>query len=798
MLRNYCYTALRNFRNRPGYSFLNCLGLALGMAGGIVLFLFIYFHWQTDRHHAGADRIYRVVLDLHLDDGSVEPSPGTSLPMVEALRKDYPAIEKAAFLKEMISPVVSVAAPAGVEAKRFLEEGTVAFANEDYFQVFTYQWLLGNPLRVLAEPNTVVLTEKYARKYFGEVNVAGKVLLLNGTPLRVTGVVADYPPATDLRKEVFVSLRSLKGLDPGLDQSSFTWISSRHQLFVALATGASADRLEGQLPAFSKRYFEDVAHAFQFHLQPLEDIHFNTRYGGSMSRAMLGMLALIGVFLVSIACMNFINLATVQAFLRAKEIGVRQVLGSTRGQVFGQFMTETAMLVLTAGLLGGALSLLLLPLLNEWLGTAIGPPLIGSGVFWLFCVALVVGVTLAAGSYPAWVLSSLRPAATLKAGRYTPRSKGAALRKVLVVAQFAIALVLIISTLVVTRQLRLFQQADMGFQQTSLVSVLLPKTTETERQALRNQLSSIPGVERVTFQYRPPASDSYMGGSVRFDNRADWEKFPIRDRYGDAQYLQTYGLKLVAGRNFIERDSLPEVVVNEAFVRKLGLRNPEQALGKAIEDGTSGTKGVIVGVVRDFHSRSLHEAIEPCAIFYHSPRLEQTGIKLQTASLSTTLRQVEAQWRRSFPDALFSFEFLDEQIARFYEKEQLTGRLVNLFSGLAIFIACLGLFGLAAFTAQQRTKEIGIRKVLGATVGNIVGLLTKDFLKLVFIAFLVAAPVAGYVMQGWLQDFAYQVSLGWEVFAVAGAVALLIAVLTVSFQAVKAALTNPVKSLRSE
>jgi len=798
MLRNYLHFALRNFRQRPGYPLLNGLGLTLGMAGTLVLFLFIHFHRQTDRHHALAGRIHRVVLDLHINEGSVERSAGTSLPMVEAFRRDYPSVEKVAFLKEIITPAVTVPAPGGGVARGFLEENAAAFANEDYFTTFTYGWRQGNPAAALDEPGTVVLTEKYARKYFGTPNAAGRTLSLNGTPLRVTGVVADPPPATDLRKEVFVSLASLRLVDPGLDPNDFSWISGRHQLFLVLAEGASAQTLAGQLPAFSRKYFGSAAPAFRFGLQPLADVHFDPRYGGPTSRPLLGMLALVGLLLAGIACVNFVNLATVQAFLRAKEVGVRQVLGSSRGQVFGQFMTETAVVVLAAALAAAGLAGLLRPLLNGWFGTAIGREMFGTGTFWGFWLALVLGVTGAAGGYPAWLLSGLRPALTLKAGRYAPGAKGATLRKVLVVAQFAIALVLIISTLVVTRQLRLFGRADMGFRRDALVTVPLPAPALGGREALRQQLVALPGVAGVTFQYRPPASDSYMGGSVRFDNRADWEQFAVRDRYADAHYLKTYGLKLVAGRNFTERDSLPEVVVNETFVRKVGLRNPERVLGKAIEDGTSGTRGVIVGVVRDFHQQSLHAAIEPCAIFYLPARMGQVGIKLQGPSLAGTLRQVEAQWRRSFPDAVFSYQFLDEQIARFYEKEKLIGRLVNVFSGLCLFIACLGLFGLAAFTARQRTREIGIRKVLGATVGSLVGLLTRDFLKLVGIAFGLAVPVAAYVMRRWLEDFAYRVPLGWTVFALAGAAALGIALLTVGFQALRAALANPVQSLRSE
>jgi putative ABC transport system permease protein len=799
MFYNYLTIALRNFRKRPGYTLINSVGLALGMAGGIVLFLFIHFHWQTDRHHAQAGQIYRVVLDLHLENGSVEHESGVSLPMVEALQKDFSSVERATFLKEMVSPTITVLPAAGKPVKRFLEEGTVAFANPDYFQIFSCQWLAGSPAKALTEPGTVVLTRRYALKYFGNENITGKLITINNTDFRITGVLGDFPPTTDLKKEVFVSLRSVKQMDPDFNQDDFTWTSSRHQLFVRLDKAASAAGLQAQLPAFSAKYLgAEAAKAYNFRLQPLRDVHFDTRYGGSISYSLLGMLALIGLFLVSIACMNFINLATVQAFLRAKEIGVRQVLGSTPGQVFRQFMVETALVVLASGLVAAWLALLVLPLLNQWLGTAIQLNPATVALYAIFWFVLVVGVTLAAGSYPALVLSRLRPVVTLKAGRFAGSTKSISLRKVLVVVQFSIGLGLMISTIVVTRQLCLFEKTDMGFDQTAIVNVQLPKTTESQRHTLRNQLAQLPGVQQVTFQFRPPASDSRVGGSVRFDNRSKWEEFPIRDRWGDAHYLDTYGLKLVAGRNFTERDSLPEVVVNETFVRKLGLQHPEQVLSRAIEDGTRGTQGTIVGVVKDFHHQSLHQPVEACAIFYFPEGFAQAGIKLETKDLSRSITQLERQWRQSFPDAIFSYQFVDEQIARFYGKEQLIGRLTNLFSGLAIFVACLGLFGLAAFTARQRTKEIGIRKIAGATVSSIVALLAKDFLKLVLIAFLIAAPVAGFLMNQWLQDFACRVDLTWWVFALSGLMALFIAVLTVSFQAIRAALANPARSLRNE
>jgi putative ABC transport system permease protein len=796
MLFNYFQIGLRNFQKRPGYSLLNCLGLSLGMAGGIILFLFIYLHYQTDLYHPQANQMYRIVLDLHLADGRVEHSSEVSFPMTEAFRRDYPAVEKAAFLKEIVSPAVSLTTSSG-ENRRFLEEGAVLFTNPDYFQLFSYQWLSGNAAQALKEPLSVVLTRKYALKYFGQTNVVGKVLSIQDVPLQVTGVVADYPPVTDFKKEVFVSISSLKHLDAAFDPTDFTWTSSRHQLFLKLKQKASAEDLQNQLPSFSRKYFGELAKAYQFQLQPLREVHFDLRYGGSISWTLLGVLALIGMFIIGIASINFINLATVQAFLRAKEVGVRQVLGSSRRQVFLQLLVETAMLIFLAGVLSMAFTFLYLPLLNQWMGLTLHAGMLVSKVFALFWLLTIGVVVLLAGGYPAFVLSRLPTINTLK-GRYLHSRQVASVRKILVVVQFTIALVLITSTLIVKEQLWFFHRKDLGFKQSAIVSLLLPKTTLTERQALKDQLFSLAGVENVTFQYRPPVSEANVGGSFRFGNRSEWEKFPIRDKWADSQYLKTYGLKLVAGRNFMERDSLTEVVVNETFVRKLGFQDPANVLNQTIEDGTRGTKGVIVGVVKDFNLQSLHQAIEPCAIFYYPEGFAQVGIQIQHTNLPYTLTQIKQQWQKILPHSVFSYQFLDEQIARFYHKEQLIGRIVNWFSVLAILIAGLGLFGLAAFAAQQRTKEIGVRKVLGASVLSIVSLLTKDFLKLVFIAFFIATPIAWYLSEQWLQGFAFRIRITWVIFALAGTLSLLIALITVSFQAIKASLVNPVKSLRSE
>ncbi len=666
------------------------------------------------------------------------------------------------------------------------------------FQILDYEWLRGTPGTALRAPNSVVLTQSWATRYFGNTDPVGQVMELNHTvKATVTGVVADPVHPTDTNIGLFISMPTLRQLDPEYNVNDWYWLNSTNRLYFSLKddSPATADQLEAALPALSKKHFGKDAAIFQFHSQPLAEVHFDVqRVGGVIRMSMLGSLGLIGVFLVLIACINFINLATAQAFRRSKEVGIRKTLGSSRFQVAGQFLLETSLLVLAATVLSVLLAFLSLPLFSHWihLPLSLRPtfPLLA------FVGSAMLSMILLAGGYPAFVMSGFSPWASLR-GRLTAAG-GYSVRRGLVVLQFVVCQALLVGSLVVMRQMQFIRQTDLGFQQDQIVVVNLPYSEKESWPSFKSELSQYADIASVTLQYRPPAASVMNGGSFKFGSNPEWEKFPIRERLADADYLNTYDLELLAGRNIVKSDSIREYVINETLLHQLGFRNPQEILGQRMQYYLSEVPLPIVGVVKDFHLKSLHEAIAPCFIASFPGMYRQAGIRISGSSSAQALAHIRGVWQKLYPNDVFEYEFLTDQLAHFYETETTVSHLVNVFTLMAIVICGLGLYGLVALSVVQRTKEIGIRKVLGATVTSIVALLSKDFLKLVLLAIVIASPIAWYAMNAWLADFAYKIDVSWGYFALAGGLAVGIALLTVSFQSVKAALMNPVKSLRSE
>jgi len=800
MFQNYLRIALRNLLRHRSYSVLNILGLALGITGAILIFLQVKYHLSTDRYHTNADRIYRVVTDLHLEEGSIEYGSGSPFPMVKAIQNDFPQIKTTAFIIRNQALTVEIPATGQTSPKRYLEKEGISFVNSDWFRIFDYKWLSGDPHKALGEPNSVVLTQKWARKYFGLENPVGKLIRVNNQfTFKVTGLLQDFPDNTDTKADMLVSLSTYQIIRPEFSESDWGWIDNNKETFVLLPPNFTAQQFDSAMPAFSRKYHGALAQVYHHHLQPLSDIHFNERYAGVIRKTLLWGLSLIGVFLVVIAGINFVNLATVQSFRRAKEIGVRKVLGSSRGQLFRQFILETTLLTLAAIFLSLLLATFLLPYLNQWTNLPLKLNLTADPLLWLFLVILAGTVIFLAGFYPTFVLSGFNPVQALKGKVASPQTSSVTLRRTLVVAQFVIAQVLIICTLVIANQLKLFRNTNLGFKADAVVMVPLPEKTTGTIDAVRNELKQHPGVRQVSFCFRPPASNTNNGGSFKYDTRTEWEAFPIRAKWADSEYLATFGLKLLAGRNISDRNPSLELLVNETLLRKLQIQDPNQILGKQIIVGELGDKpSKVVGVVADFNTRSLHTDIEPCIIGAAPETYQYAAIALQGNNLATTLPTIQEKWKAIYPQEVFEYQFLDEQIARFYATEEMLGKLIQAFTWLAILISCLGLYGLIAFTTVQRTKEIGIRKVLGASAASIVRLLTTDFLQLVLLATLIAWPLAGWAMHRWLQDFAYHTNISWWIFALAGLMAVTIALFTVSFQAIKAAVANPVKSLQSE
>ncbi|MFC5410974.1 ABC transporter permease [Larkinella bovis] len=800
MVQNYFKIAWRNLTSNRSYTLLNILGLSVGLAGGVLLFLFIRYHLRTDRHHTRFDRIFRVVTDLHLDDGSVEYYPEAPLPMAQVLRSEYPQVEQAAFLIMNRALLVSYRKPGETVLTRFQEHTGTGLTEPAYFEIMDYHWLRGSPTTALRDPNSVVLTEAWAKKYFGDADPIGQMLQLNHTVnAKVTGVLADPPRTTDVDLQLFISLATLKELDPNYDQTSWYQLNSNYRLFCTLKKPESVATLEAAMPALTRKQFGKDARYFRFHFQPLQNVHFDIRRVATGATAirpsLLWSLGFVGLFLVLTACINFVNLATAQALRRSKEVGIRKTLGSTRAQLIRQFLLETALIVLAATTFALLLAVLMVPVFNRWVGLPLSLHL--DGLTFGFILLLIVIVIGLAGGYPAAVLSGFSPWVALK-GRFSGRKSGRyRVRQSLVVAQFVVCQALVIGSLVVAMQVRYLQHADLGLDKENVVVVPLPRPDKSLRETLKNNLLQYPEITTVSASYRPPSAQMMNGGSFKFESD-DWAHFPIRERLADADYLKTYGLQLVAGRNISESDTIREYLVNEAFLRKMNIRDPQQVLGRRMQYHLSPVLLPIVGVVKDFHQRSLHDEIGPCLITSYASQYKTAGIRIAGHNPSQTVQRIRAAWEKIYPDEVFEYEFLDDQLARFYETENLLFRLVNAFAGIAMLICALGLYGLVSLVVVQRTKEIGVRKVLGASVASIVMLLSKDFLKVVLIALVIASPIAGYVMNQWLQDFAYKIQLAWWMFALAGGLAVLVALLTVSFQSLKAALTNPVTSLRSE
>ena len=799
MLDNTLKTAWRNLWAQRSYTLLNTIGLTIGLVGSLLIFLFIRHHLSVDRHHAKFDRIFRITTDLHLDDGSVEPYPEAPLPMAEVLRTDYPQVEQAAFLRMNRSLTVSVRQPGRTAPTPFLEQESTALVEPQFFQIFDYQWLRGNPKTALTAPGSIVLTESWAKRYFGEAAPTGQVIKLDHTiNATVTGVVADPINPTDTHIGLFISIATLRQFNPAYDAKDEWWnFSSTDRLYVTLKDPAQAGQLDAAFPKLAKKRFGDMAKAYQFYTQPLADVHFDvTRVGGVIRRSLLASLGLIGAFLVFIACINSTNLATAQAFRRSKEVGIRKTLGSSRGQLAGQFLLETGLIVGVATALAVVLAWVSLPLFSNWVHLPIS--LDSDLTTYLFISALMLLVVVLAGGYPAFVLSGFVPAVSLRGTLTAATTGGYSLRKGLVVLQFIVCQTLLVGSIIVLQQVRFIQQADLGFQPDNVLTINLPMAEKKSWSAFKDELSRYANIKSVTLQYRPPSSKVLNGGSLKFGAKMDWTPYPVRERLADADYLKTYNLQLLAGRNIVEGDSIREYVINETLLHKLGFRRPQDVLGKRMQYYLSAVPLPIVGVVKDFHQRSLHEPIGPCFIASYPNMYRQAGIRMAGQSSAQTLAHIRAVWQRLYPTDVFDYEWLTDNLARFYETETTLSKLVNVFALLAMLICCLGLYGLVAFTVGQRTKEIGIRKVLGASVAGIVALLTRDFVKLILTGIVLASPLAWWAMNAWLQSFAYRVEIGPWVFVLAGGLGILIALLTVSYQSIRAAMMDPVKTLRSE
>jgi putative ABC transport system permease protein len=794
MLKNYLRTAFRNLWRHRGFSLLNIIGLTIGMVAFFLIFLYVRFELSYESMFSKADRIYRVVADIKTPTETINASvPAWAVPM--HMRTEFQEVESAVRVITNDNWLVT-------KGDQHFEEKEVVDADSTFFSLFDFPLLKGNPKTALRDPNSIVLTETTAKKYFGNANPMGQSLTFGKEKLPgiVTGVMKDIPDNSMLKCSMIVSTTTF--IKPGPNSLDEQWSNYGPYAFVLLKPGVNAKALESKLPAFLEKMSGSEMHKQQMiptlSLERLRDVYLRSTRDGSKTGNITNVyiFSIIGAFILLIAGINFINLTTARSTERAKEVGIRKVLGAGKGQLSRQFIGESVILCLIAFLLAIGSTIALLPPFNNLAGKIINPGVFPPPADLLALLGVAVFIGIAAGVYPALVLSSFQPVAVLK-GRFASGGKGSFLRKALVVVQFTIATGLIIGTLVVYNQMKYMRSQDLGFDKDQ--KLVMDTQGDSTKLVLKEEVSRLPGVLSTAMAGSMPGGGN-PGAYSQIENVKGEMQIANLDLYFvDFDYIPQLKIRMAAGRPFLRQfmtDTTHAMILNEAAVKMFGYTKPEEAIGKKFSQW--GRQGTIIGVVKDFHFRSLQEVIKPLSIRIEPGACDLLSVNVDGHHIPATIAAIEHKWKELLPDKPFNYFFLDEFFDKQYRSEDRFGTLFLYFAGLAIFISCLGLMGLASYSTVQRTKEIGIRKVVGASVGQIVYLLSRDFLRLVLLAFVVSAPIAWWLIEGWLKGFAYRIPVYWWIFAIAGTLALVIAILTVSFQAVKAAVANPVNSLRSE
>ncbi|MBX3255487.1 MAG: ABC transporter permease [Chitinophagaceae bacterium] len=803
MLRNYFKTAWRNLKRNKLFSFINILGLAIGIATCFLIMLYVQDELSYDRFNKNAANIARIIFQADINGGKINES-NVMAPVAATVKKDFPEVIDA-------TRIVSYGSLKITYNNTVFKDDRFAFVDPNFFDIFTLPMIEGNTRSALQQPYTVVITRSTAEKYFGREEALGKMFMLgNDTALyKITGVMEDMPSNSHFHFDMLASMTGLKSA------ASDSWMTGNYYTYLLLKPGADLKKMQARFPDMVDKYmgpqiqsqmglsleqFRTKGNTLGFALQPLTSIHLysagTNEFEPGGTAAYVYIFAGVAIFMLVVACINFINLSTAGASKRAKEVGVRKVAGSGKMQLIGQFLSESLLITLFALLIAFVLLQLMLPAFNAISGKHLGITV--KPVLSFVVLGLIVG--LMAGIYPAFYLSSFKPVAVLK-GKLTSTHKSFRLRSALVVFQFFISVALIIGTIVVYQQMEFIQNKDIGYDKNQLITIPNSYVLGRNEQVFKRQMLQDPRIVNATSSWYKPAGPSNHNNSLAYPKGNDKIIVNGVDYHIDEQYIPTMGMKMFAGRNFsgeFKTDS-SAIILNETAARALGW-TPESALDKTvvIQNSTKGSHYPfhVVGVVKNFNFRSLHETISPLYMTFEP----QGGLifKINTADIKGVLEAMKKQWDSYHTEEPFTYAFMDDLFNKAYAAEQKTATVLNIFAALTIFVACLGLFGLVTYTAEQRTREIGIRKVLGASVIQVTHMLSGEFLKLVLIASLIAFPVAWWGMNKWLQSFAYRVDINWWVFAVAGLVALLIALITVSFRAIKAAVANPVKALRTE
>ena len=810
MFKNYLKVAMRNLWKYKSFSIINITGLAVGLSCFLLIALYVMDELSYDRYNKNASRIYRINSDIHFGGNDLH-LPVTSDMMGAALRKDYPQVEEYTRIYNSNGNKLIK------KGNEYINEFHVAHVDSTFFNVFSLPAVNGDTRTALNEPNTVVLSESAAKKYFGTTDVLGKTIETNdnnSTLYKITAVITDIPANSHFHFDFLFSMKNVE----------YQWgqyLSHNFHTYLLLKKGADPAAVEKKFAEYTDRYvipqakqymqissmaeFEKAGNKLKYSLTPLTRIHLYSDRAFELSPSgniqYVYIFSAVAIFILLIACINFMNLTTARSANRAREVVIRKVLGTERRALITQFLAESTLMVFFSLIIALGVTYLVLPVFNEVASKSMGVGILFSP--WMLPLLLLFPflVGLLAGSYPAFFLSAFRPIEVLKGNlRFGSRSGG--LRSLLVVFQFATSIILIIGTIVIYRQLHYIQTKNLGFNKDQVLIVNDSYALNKNVDAFKHDILQMPGVAGGTMSSFLPVSNSSRNDNTYSKEAVMDSKngFNMQNWTIDYDYIPTMGISLLKGRNF-SRDygaDSTAVIINETTAKILGYADP---IGKQIyssSDGAAFTKTyTIIGVAKNFNFESLHQSVGPLSFFLG----RSTGLisfKVKTANITALVNKIEAKWKSMAPGMPFSYRFLDDSFFEMYKDEQRVGKIALIFSILAILIACLGLFGLATFIAEQRTKEIGIRKVLGASVRGIVQLLSKDFVRLVLISFVIAAPFAWWAMNTWLQDFAYRVEISWWIFVVAGSIAIFIALATISFQAIRAAITNPMKNLRTE
>jgi putative ABC transport system permease protein len=821
MIKNYFKIAFRNFWRHKVFTLINVLGLSIGISAALVIYLIVHYDFTYDKFHKDGDRIYRVSTTFS-PVGEKFTSPGVCAPLPWAIKGQVSGLEAIAPYYKLQFPDVSIPQN-NTQTALFKAQRSVILTDMGYFKLFDYTWLAGSSTTALNEPYQVVLTSTQAKLYFPGLafnQMLGKTVVYDSLKTTVAGIVEPMKGNTDFTFHDFISYNTIIANNAlKADMNLRNWGSSmvKSQLFVKLLPNTGTAKIEGQLnqllknnnPATASNKGRNQA----FVLTPLRDIHFDTFSSFDNGRVankptLYGLLA-IAAFLLLLGCINFVNLTTAQSVTRAKEIGIRKTMGSSRSQVIIQFLSETFLITIIAIIISATMAPTILKLFAGLIPAGVNADLLHQPSVILFLLLLAIGVSLLSGFYPAIVLSAYKPVSVLKnqAQSDSSKTRNTWLRKSLTVSQFIIAQFFIMATVLVSKQIYYAVHKDLGFKKDAIVMVTAPSKTSTlsKNQVLLNKLQQVPQVQLVSAGNDAPASENTSSTEATYNDGKKQIKMDVDEKFGDENYIKLYKIKLLAGRNLQQTGIRRGFLINETYAKLIGFKNPDDAVGKQVDNFNGDIPMQIVGVVADFHQESLHAPIEPLVILtapdkYFSGTFH-IALKPQTAGgdeWKKAIAGIERAWKEIYPQDNFEYHFVDETIAQLYESEQHTSTLLSWATGMSIFISCLGLLGLAIYTTNQRTKEIGVRKVLGASVSQIVTLLSAELVWLIVLAFLIVTPIAWLAMHKWMQSFADRTQISWWIFIASGGGMLLAAIITSSVQTVKAAIANPVKSLRSE